>query len=273
MIVNDRIPININEILKYYRKGKSVRSIAKYFRVRSVVVSELLKYHSIVVKGPKKYFDNHEDFFQTIDNEFKAYWLGFLYADGYINNKGTALEVGLAIKDKKHLCLFRDLVAPSVKLEERIIYLKKMNKSYKSCRLSICGKKFVSHLVDKGCFTNKSLTLTFPPADKVPQQFQQSFIRGYFDGDGSVIKTKKDMIAVDFVGTKNVLASIQNIFYREIPGYIKSKIQVNSNGQTCNFRKTGILCTTPIFEFLYKNSKIHLKRKYNLFNKLCRARQ
>lgn len=42
-------------------------------------------------------------YFENIDTEEKAYWLGFLYADGYVNANEDKIELCLAEKDFHHL--------------------------------------------------------------------------------------------------------------------------------------------------------------------------
>src|SRR5271166_7037406 len=55
---------------------------------------------------------NHS-IFETIDSEEKAYWLGFLLADGSIQvrkNVQKIVKLALAIEDKEHLEKFKKFV-------------------------------------------------------------------------------------------------------------------------------------------------------------------
>lgn len=54
------------------------------------------------------------------------------------------------------------------------------------CRLVHDSRELALDLKNKGCYQGKSLTLTFPSKDIVPEHLIRHFIRGYFDGDGSV---------------------------------------------------------------------------------------
>lgn len=272
MIVKDRPFLDISHILDdYINNKKSVDYLAKQFRVRSKTMSDLIKVY-VPIRGSRRYTDIVIDFFKTIDTEAKAYWLGFLYADGYIAKSGSALEVSLAIKDKKHLEKFRDMVGPSLPIKVGLVRIKKLNKTYKRCRLFVCSSLFVSHLVANGCYNNKSLTLIFPDKWLIPDALIHHFIRGYFDGDGSVIDSKKDVIAFDLLGTADMLVNIQNVFQQSIPGYQKVTVQVSKNKKYCNIRKTGKSSCQAIADYLYSDSKVFLERKKYLFTKLCRAK-
>jgi len=50
----------------------------------------------------------NENYFDVIDNPDKAYWLGFLYADGAISSNNNTVELSLKSSDIKHLEKFRD---------------------------------------------------------------------------------------------------------------------------------------------------------------------
>ena len=60
------------------------------------------------------------------------------------------------------------------------------NKLYPANRINIVSKQLKKDLIQAGCTCTKSLTLTFPSENIIPKHLQHHFIRGYFDGDGSV---------------------------------------------------------------------------------------
>ena len=71
-------------------------------------------------------YNYNEKYFETIDNEHKAYWLGFLYADGYVEPiyrknkiKAFRIEIGLSIEDKHHLELLLQDIESDVPISER----------------------------------------------------------------------------------------------------------------------------------------------------------
>lgn len=64
--------------------------------------------------------------FENIDNEEKAYWLGFLYADGSVGSTDYRVELGLAEKDLEHIKKFKNFIG----LDNKISYRPK-SKSYR----------------------------------------------------------------------------------------------------------------------------------------------
>ena len=53
--------------------------------------------------SPKERANLKEDIFEVIDTPEKAYWLGFLYADGYVQTRGYMIALTLSSKDKLHI--------------------------------------------------------------------------------------------------------------------------------------------------------------------------
>lgn len=74
-----------NELINKCINGISMRKLEKEYNINRASISKYIKENNIEIKisGRRKYIHNF-DFFEKIDNERKAYWLGFMFADGYI---------------------------------------------------------------------------------------------------------------------------------------------------------------------------------------------
>ena len=57
--------------------------------------------------------------FEIIDTEEKAYWLGFLYADGSVSSTDNRIELGLAEKDLNHIEKFKEFIGVPNKISYR----------------------------------------------------------------------------------------------------------------------------------------------------------
>lgn len=208
----------------------------------------------------------NENYFENIDNEHKAYWFGFLMADGCVFLRGTTPKVclELSIKDKNHLSKFCE----SLLLKKKLKILKRKGRKNSTVRIDLYSRKICSDLTRVGCIPNKSLILQFP---QVEDRLLWHFIRGYFDGDGSVyIKNKTyGYIGAKFVGSKDFLLCLSQIL---------DKYGINPNNiYRDNGEKIHYLCLSSqkdiakLYQLMYYNSSICLERKKSVFRGLSHA--
>ena len=119
-----------------------------------------------------------ENYFRQIDSKEKAYWLGFIYADGGISC--NRLCFSLSSKDRGHLVSFcKSIGYDCSKIKS---YKRKLrDKTYSCSDLSVFSKKIVSDLAKLGCIEKKTYSLRFP---KILEEFRCAFLVGFYDGDG-----------------------------------------------------------------------------------------
>lgn len=234
----------MKEIIEMYKDGKTIKEVSEIFGVSYKKVRKILVENKVKIRGflgtrtrenlatNKKYiFD--ENYFENIDNDEKAYWLGFLFADGCVldrknsknpNGRGMVLEVGLKGEDFWQLFNLRKCLKSNNPIRYKKVKLG--DKEYDSYRFCVASKKLCEDLIKLGCVPRKSLTLKYP--ESLEEIYFPSFVRGYFDGDGwfSFIKTEKQAIySLGFIGTIEFLNSI--------------KIRLESFGIRCSdIRKT-----------------------------------
>lgn len=205
----------------------------------------------------RKYFYN-DNYFSIIDNENKAYWLGFLYADGHVDN--TTCSCYLKSSDKEHLQKFlNDINATTVPLKNR--------NNLDDCGFSLHSKIFINNLQKLGFTHNKTYDNTDLVFQNVPDSFKKDFIRGYWDGDGCIGHYHKQNNYTEVVSlNQQLLISFSNYFnkYFNDPYFSKVIITGNKYYRIClGSSKAYKLCN-----YLYKNSKIYLERKYQNFLEL-----
>ena len=203
-------------------------------------------------------------FFNVIDTEEKAYWLGFLYADGYVSKYGV--ELALSAQDRDHLVKFAD----AIKADNSLIKLKANTNSY---RIQVHSKEMVEALQDHGCYKAKSLTLQFPTEEQVPITLIHHFMRGYFDGDGTIYHNSYGYGIVEIVGTKDFLDRYETILIQNCRRKTLTKRgkQSKIHDHIQSIRYGGNQRVLDIYRFLYKDSTVFLTRKKKKFNQaLCR---
>jgi len=262
-------------IISLYQSGLSMRKVAEQLHICSGTVKNVLDYYGIekraqhlpghskgTSKNRKHIFDLN--YFETIDSEHKAYWLGFLYADGCVHEKGV-LTLALQKQDKEHIKKFKNSIgAHTVNL-----YYSTKTKSY---TLNICSVKIVNDLIKLGCIPNKSLVLKFPSFEQVPKYLISHFMRGYFDGDGCIYASERNRHLQTFsvLGTPEFLDEYEKILLegicRDNSNKRTSRNEWNIKTEQINY--SGRLQINKIFQFLYKDATVFLERKYNKFNML-----
>lgn len=268
-----------------YLNGKSLTQIQKEIGFERHKLSYLLQQEGISIKMNGQKHEYNTDFFKVIDTEEKAYWLGFLYADGNVINYGKyEVKLSLAYKDLSHIEKFANVMIKNGNGKD-LVYsyqAKFKEKEYPSAKVVIANKKIVEQLIDLGCKPNKSLSLTFPTEQQVPKELVRHFIRGYFDGDGSIstpryaqnIKKKcagqlrNNGRTISFLGTYSFLMSIINIFRNVCTNFGVVTLSKKKNNQAWQFSKTKYDVNKEIYEYLYKDATIYLERKYKRFASL-----
>lgn len=211
-----------------------------------------------------------ENYFKTIDTEEKAYWLGFIMADGCIsrtekNGPYNRFEFNLKSEDKEHLEKFQKDLQSNYKIKEMEKINYKRNFSSMICNLRINSRKLVDSLIENEIYPNKTGKEVLPKT--IPQELIRHFIRGYFDGDGSLTVNKSFRIcssSFEILNSFNkYFKSILNIEYKiyenkscKVPFFV-----IDSNNKKHN---------KIILDHLYKDSTIYLNRKYERYlNMYC----
>lgn len=262
-------------IIGRYNSGESLAKIAKIYNVHPTAIDYILKKHEIPKRSNKinsrKYIYD-ESFFEVIDTEEKAYWLGFIYADGYVMNKkdgGKLFGIALSIVDKEHLEKLKLSLKATYPIHEYIP--NKSNYSNKNyCRIQIFGEKIFNDLGKYGVSPNKTLIVKPPAIDKV---LYPHFIRGYIDGDGCITSSKKNTsdnidFKVKILGTKELLDFIKEYIEENNVAIIHRYDQRKSTTEVFTLELGGNKQVKKFLDLIYKDAIIYLDRKYEKYLEL-----
>lgn len=118
------------------------------------------------------------------------YWIGFIFADGYIHHSSNQLVVPIDVKDLHHLEKYAKYVSGSVKIYESIKNFDGNKYKSKMARVSIAQKEVTPKIIEKFNFLVKK-TYNPPNVDilnKILDTKEKflSFFCGFVDGDGSM---------------------------------------------------------------------------------------
>lgn len=262
----------VQSIVKDFNLGFSVKELSIKYSLAAPTVYYYLSKHKVTFKSfsesRREYFIN-ENYFDVIDTEDKAYFLGLIYADGCLVLSNNTLSISLQESDKHILEKLTELLQPNKPL---IKILPRQETHKIQYRICISNKHIVQQIQKIGVFPNKSFKIRLPTNEQVPKELLHHFIRGYFDGDGCIsiynIKNKYKSCSVSIISNEYFLKELQEIFINEI-GLNKTKIQKdNRHNNIQSMVYGGMNNCKKIKEYLYKSATIYLNRKYEKFKEI-----
>lgn len=264
----------INEILEKYDSGKSITTLNKEYhttKVREILIANNRQVPESKkgLGGAKRKYTLNEDYFEKLDSKDKAYFLGFIYADGFITKRSQGQNVlGLTLAENEPLEKFKKYINCNKPIG---IYKKTNSYSDKSIehKLALISNKLVSDIEKLGVVERKTLILTFP---KLPEELIHHFIRGYFDGDGSVFlhkDSKKDYenqyLGIDICGTKEFLTELsKHLPFIEDESCIYKELRKKTNCWNIKFNSN--IRSLNLYHYMYKDcDDLFLSRKREKF--------
>ena len=258
----------LNELTKSYsdeeiaiKLGKSritITSARKKFKIQSFTERTGLKKQDgcVIFGGRKKQILFNEKYFSEINSEDSAYFLGLLAADGSISNSNNKLEITLAEPDYHILNTFISCInGVECKIKKRI----RPDRSKTFYRLTLCSKQMVSDLNLLGLTPSK--THTFSITKSIPNEFLPHFLRGLWDGDGS-IGEKHFCVGIASFDFKEQVINFINDLGGEPPNVCVRKLRSGKNFYNIS------VASKRHFKFrnsLYKDATIYLNRKYEKY--------
>lgn len=186
-----------------------------------------------------------KNIFKTINTKEKAYWLGFIAADGYIPHSSNKLAFTMSTKDEEHFDKLLDFIGAN-KNKKRYFH---GNSNNAMLQIDISDKLFSSNIKKHGIVSPKSKSLRLPHLKT--NQLTRSFILGLFDGDGTTTKTSSTPIL--YSGSEELLKDIQWFF--------KTNYKISNKENKWGSVSALCLCLYNISLSQKENKKYNLKRK------------
>lgn len=239
----------LQEVEERFSLGESISKLSKEYGVGHSLLSDYLRAKGIDTLANNKKYSYDRSVFKTIDSEEKAYWLGFILADGYVSDKG--LEIGLNIKDRTHLQKFCKFIG----IDESAIKVK----GETTVRVIITSVELVQDLLSHGIKNKKSLIADFNHTI-LNGELARHYLRGYFDGDGYM---SKDGNRSEVTCGSTVLLNSWQDHLRETLSIEYKRVHSDnrSNAKRLRYSKKD---TLALKQYLYNDSAIFLNRKAKL---------
>lgn len=250
------------EILRLYNEGIASTKIARQVGVSKWYVLQVIPQEEKKTKAFYNTYTCNYQFFENIDNEIKAYFLGLFYADGYNNQEKAAIRIGFAEKDKELLEKFLEAIGSNHKIKTR----KQDGNSQPFYSADINSRILSDDLAKHGCVQAKTHLLEKMP--ELPEELYRHFIRGYFDGDGSVYYTQSgsvDKITLSWTGNKPFLEDVQAYLIKEL-GVSKTAIYIShpDRDNLIGDLRYSNGTATKIHEWMYADCQYYSERKKNI---------
>lgn len=203
-----------------------------------------------------------ENYFTHIDSSEKAYWLGFLFADGY--NTDDEIVIELAEKDITHLVKFKKAISATQLISTRSKYDKNQRNTKEFASIRISSRRICKTLSMHGMIRNKAHTLKYPD---ISPEHDRHFIRGFFDGDGCIF-TKRVGSKCKMRGDFSIYSHSEEFIISLINRLLMSGIETKHYPNNIKISKKMILL--KIFNYLYLDTteNVRMDRKYLKFKEL-----
>jgi len=197
----------------------------------------------------------NDHYFDQIDSAEKAYWIGFLAADGCISDRSITL--GLGLKDLIHVELFKSCLQS----EHKIGFSKKImgDKEFWQATITVISRQLVASCVNLGVVPRKSLILE--PCTQISEKYMRDYWRGIVDGDGCLNYSNEKKWRINLVGTEPIVEGFKNFLAQN---NIVSKAKITKRKNIYYVMFAGTRLSKKIATLLYKDATIALPRKMAL---------
>ena len=268
--------VELDNIIELYNNGLTCREIHKLYSHiynSEEAIQRIIKKAGISRGRHKKEIILEHDYFENIDTENKAYFLGLLLADGCIidsHSGQSIIKLELKYEDKYII----ESLANELKTD---LIVRDYNYGRKhNAILQVRSDKMAKDLSYYGIIPRKSLIISDIP--NISDEMIRHFLRGFFDGNGSlyVYKPKDQTVhrmVMTFCSTEMFLNNLNSLLSKKLDIDIKKIINMNKYGcNVYNLRYNKNEELLKLYHLLYDDSNIFLKRKKEKFDKYINER-
>lgn len=245
----------LSDIIKKYEQGYTTKDFEQDYPASERVFAELLKEQGILRQSgvPSK---TDQSLFREINNEYSAYTLGLITADGSID-KSYSISIDLAHGDRE---LLEQINSELLNESGYIFQYGENTEAHKNnplVRLRFNGKQICNNLAQYGVVPRKSYLLQHLQHFEEP--IMQHYLRGLFDGDGVVSKGKQRYLRIGFCShNKSVVEDYFNYLVSYL-GLNKTSLFNTGHCWQCSWAAKNNV--ERFYSYIYNNANIYLQRK------------
>lgn len=270
--------------------GRSIKAITYKLYELKVHIKEK---SNIEISEYKRAYSVEDNYFEKINSQKKAYWLGWLITDGYVitklnTNRGicNVNSIGLKLQAKDR-CVLEDfkkdlntnVSIKSIKSKKAFEYTNKITnktvciKGGEQAEFRFSSAKMIQDLAKYGIHQNKTYDVVFPK--ELDSKYYPGFIAGVISGDGciDIKKNRKGFILrCTIAGTLDLVQKIREILIKEICFNPEKKISKYESSKCLYRLELNQTETIALYNWLQKNGISLMERKNKLIEEFLAER-
>lgn len=253
------------EIIKYYlSQPMTIKQVEDKYELSHPTITKILKDVPKYTKAKLNNPNMKEHFFQEINEEAKAYFLGLLISDGNVFKDNTgrqaSISITLDLKDEYMLEKFKEVLQANTSVGH----------DGRDCgQIAVRSNIMAEDLAKYGVVPRKSYNTYLPLISK---EMMPHLIRGIFDGDGSIMAKpnpsndghNRFLHSISFCGTHQLMEDISNYILENLG--IKTTVYDYKDRNLSELKIQNIDNIAKFGYWIYRNSTIFLNRKKDIFN-------
>lgn len=255
------------EIIKYYlSQPMTLKQVADKYALSNPTICKILKDVPKYTKAKLNNPDMKEHFFQDIDEEAKAYFLGLLISDGNVFKDDTgrqaSISITLDLKDEYMLEKFKEVLQANTSVGH----------DGRGCgQIAVRSNIMAEDLAKYGVVPRKSYNTYLPI---VSYEMMPHLIRGIFDGDGSIMAKpspnndghNRFLHSISFCGTHKLMEDISNYSFEHLNLKQKPSVYDYKDRQLSELKIQNIEDMQTFGDWMYNYSTIYLNRKKDIYD-------
>ena len=253
------------EIIKYYlSQPMTMKQVEDKYELSHPTITKILKDVPKYTKAKLNNPNMKEHFFQEINEEAKAYFLGLLISDGNVFKDNTgrqaSISITLDLKDEYILEKFKEVLQANTSVGH----------DGRGCgQITVRSNIMAEDLAKYGVVPRKSYNTYLP---QISKEMMPHLIRGIFDGDGSIMAKpnpnndghNRFLHSISFCGTHQLMEDISNYILENLG--IKATVYDYKDRNLSELKIQNIDNIAKFGYWIYRNSTIFLNRKKDIFN-------
>ena len=253
------------EIIKYYlSQPMTMKQVEEKYELSHPTITKILKDVPKYTKAKLNSPNMKERFFQEINNEASAYFLGLLISDGNVfkdtTGRQASISITLDLKDEYMLEKFKEVLQTNTSI----------GYDGRGCgQIAVRSNIMAEDLAQYGVVPRKSYNTYLP---QISKEMMRHLIRGIFDGDGSIMAKSSPnndghnrfLHSISFCGTHQLMEDISNYILENLG--IKATVYDYKDRNLSELKIQNIDNIAKFGYWIYRNSTIFLNRKKDIFN-------